>query len=112
MIMQFTYKIHKQGDDTLLAVADSDLIGKSVSKGEVEIDISEEFYGTETAEEEKIEVGDEDLSAKFYELSKKYRCSVDEIREHYEKNNLMQSLRAETRNEKAVQIIRDSAILK
>lgn len=49
-----SFKIHRQGDDVLLAVADSDLIGKKFSEKKLEITISEEFYGSEEADEKKI----------------------------------------------------------
>ncbi len=43
--MPFSYKIHKTGSEVLLAVADSDLVGKTFFDKEKEIEVSKEFYG-------------------------------------------------------------------
>ena len=48
----FSYKVHKTGSDTLLAVADSELIGKSFADKEKEITIDADFY-----EEGKADAG-------------------------------------------------------
>lgn len=40
--------------DVLLAASDEELIGRSVSQGEVEVHISEQFYGTETADQGEL----------------------------------------------------------
>lgn len=45
--VMFVYKIHDTGSDKMLAIADSALLGKTFSEGEIEVTISESFYGSE-----------------------------------------------------------------
>ncbi|MFC1809430.1 trigger factor [Candidatus Omnitrophota bacterium] len=59
---------------------------------------------------ESISVTDDDVSGRFYELSRQYRQPVDTIRDYYEKNDLMESLKAELRNDKTVDVIKNTAI--
>ena len=42
--MQFAYRIFEQGSDTLLAISDADIVGKTLPSEEVEITVSKEFY--------------------------------------------------------------------
>ena len=37
-------KIHKRDDRTILAVCDSDLIGRTFTEGERQLDLSSDFY--------------------------------------------------------------------
>lgn len=41
----FFYKIHKSGGSTVLAVCDSELLGKKFEEGKLELHIGREFYG-------------------------------------------------------------------
>ena len=47
----FSYKIFKQGNDILLAISDPDIIGKTLRKDDVEVEISEAFYSGESCDE-------------------------------------------------------------
>ncbi len=49
----FVYKVHSYGSDRLLAIADAELIGKTFSEGELDITISDSFYGSEKCDKEK-----------------------------------------------------------
>ena len=42
--LMFSYKIFRQNDDILLAISDSDIIGKTFKEDEVEIKVTEDFY--------------------------------------------------------------------
>jgi len=50
----FSYKIFRQGGDTLLAVADLSILGKNLKEDDLEIDVSKDFYGGETCSEDEI----------------------------------------------------------
>ena len=41
--MLFSYRIFRTGNDVLLAVCDSDLLGKSFEEGEMQIEVTD-FY--------------------------------------------------------------------
>lgn len=47
-------KIHKSGNQMIVAVCDKELIGKKLKKGELVIEITETFYKGEIASEDKI----------------------------------------------------------
>ncbi|AKB84626.1 DUF424 domain-containing protein [Methanococcoides methylutens] len=47
-------KIHKSGNQMIVAVCDRELIGKKLRKGELVVEIAESFYKGEIAPEEKI----------------------------------------------------------
>lgn len=51
---KFSYSILKSSYDTILAVSDSDILGKSFSDGELQLTVSKEFYGSNSAEESEI----------------------------------------------------------
>ncbi|MBN1493735.1 MAG: hypothetical protein JW938_06260, partial [Candidatus Omnitrophica bacterium] len=59
---------------------------------------------------ENISVTEEDVSGRFYELSRQYRQPVDTIREYYEKNELIDTLKAELRNDKTMDVIKTAAV--
>jgi trigger factor len=59
---------------------------------------------------ENVSVTEEDLSGRFYELSRQYRQSVDAIRDYYDKNDLLDTLKAELRNDKTMEIIKGAAL--
>lgn len=68
------------------------------------------FILDKIAELENISVTEEDLSGKFYEFSRRYRQPVDTVREYYEKNDMLDTLRAELRNEKAIDIVKKETV--
>lgn len=43
----FYYKIHKSGENKILAVCDSGIIGKRFEEGNLALDVKKEFYGNE-----------------------------------------------------------------
>jgi hypothetical protein len=57
---RFCFRLHKSGGNSVLAVCDAGLLGKSVMHGEIEFHVSPSFYG----EERK---GDEDILAEVRE---------------------------------------------
>lgn len=52
----FCYKIHRSGGDVILAACDSDIMGKKLTGGDLQIEIREAFYGNEKIGEEVIEL--------------------------------------------------------
>ncbi|MBP1909902.1 DUF424 domain-containing protein [Methanolobus bombayensis] len=50
-------KIHKSGDNTIVALCDKELIGKTLKEGNINVTISEEFYkGELISREEAIDI--------------------------------------------------------
>ncbi len=47
-------RIHKHGDERLLAACDEELLGCTFSEGVVKVTISENFYGMDTMTEETL----------------------------------------------------------
>ncbi|MEM7813325.1 MAG: DUF424 family protein [Candidatus Aenigmatarchaeota archaeon] len=52
--MRIVFKMHRRGDETLLAMADANTIGKTFSDGKNSVSISPEFYGECPASEAEI----------------------------------------------------------
>ena len=50
----FRMKIYKVRGEILVAVCDSELVGKKFEDGDIKIEISEKFYGTENFEENEV----------------------------------------------------------
>ena len=48
----FCYKLTKNENETLLAMCDEELIGKKI-KNDIQVEITEDFYGNEKCDEEK-----------------------------------------------------------
>jgi hypothetical protein len=42
--MKFSFKLFEEGPDTLLAIADSSLLGKNLEEGELCLFVSKDFY--------------------------------------------------------------------
>jgi len=61
---------------------------------------------------EKIETNDDDVEARYESLSKQYQQPVESIKEHYLKNDMNESLRAEIRNQKVIDFIKEKADVK
>lgn len=47
-------KIHQQGNKSVLAVCDKDLLGKSLKSGKIKFKVSESFYGGRKVKEKKL----------------------------------------------------------
>ncbi len=50
-------KIHKSGDNTIVALCDRELIGKTLKEGNINVTITEDFYkGDAISEDEAIDI--------------------------------------------------------
>lgn len=47
-------KVHKKGDKTLVAVCDSNLLGKKFEENELQLDLTSDFYNGEERDEKEI----------------------------------------------------------
>ncbi|OYT58302.1 MAG: DUF424 domain-containing protein [Candidatus Aenigmatarchaeota archaeon] len=54
MSEMFFHKVFRQGKDVLVAIADEELIGKTLRDDDIEMAIEKSFYGTELVSSEKI----------------------------------------------------------
>lgn len=61
---------------------------------------------------ENIETNDDDVETRYEALAKQYQQPVETIKEHYAKNDMNDSLRAEIRNQKVVDFIKENADIK
>lgn len=52
--MKAAYQIYDQGDDTLLAACDKEILGECFEEGEIQLDIKESFYGGRETEIESL----------------------------------------------------------
>lgn len=52
--MKFSYKIFKTGSYTLLAIADTAILGKKYSDGDLEIDVKKDFYSENSCTESDV----------------------------------------------------------
>ena len=52
--MKFSYKVFRTGDDVLLAIADSAIIGKTYSEGELQLEVDKEFYSENDCSESEV----------------------------------------------------------
>ena len=52
--MQFAYRIFANGSDTLLAISDADILGKTFAGNEIEITVSKEFYFEKLCDEQEV----------------------------------------------------------
>mgnify|MGYP001610994595 CR=1 FL=1 len=52
--MKFSYSVFKQDKETLLAVSDADIVGKTFEERDLQLDVSKEFYGSKTGDEKEI----------------------------------------------------------
>lgn len=50
----FRFRLYRFENDLLLAATDAELIGRSVTRGEVEVHITEQFYGTKEADQGEL----------------------------------------------------------
>jgi hypothetical protein len=50
----FRFRLYRFENDVLLAATDEELIGRSLSRGEVEVHITEQFYGDEEADQGEL----------------------------------------------------------
>ncbi len=47
-------RIHRRGEERLLAACDAELLGKTLAEGRIRMTVSEEFYNGETITEETL----------------------------------------------------------
>lgn len=52
--MKFRMKVYRVKGEVLVAVCDEEIVGKSFSEGDLRIQISEEFYGKESYDENEV----------------------------------------------------------
>ena len=52
--MKFSYSVFKQDEETLLAVSDANIVGKTFEERDLQLDVSKEFYGSKTGDEKEI----------------------------------------------------------
>ena len=52
--MNIFYKIHEQGNATVLAACDKELLGKVLEEGDLHFEVRESFYRGEEADAEKL----------------------------------------------------------
>jgi hypothetical protein len=52
--MKFSYKMFRTGSDTLLAIADFSILGKTYSEGDIEIEVKNDFYFDNVCNEDEI----------------------------------------------------------
>ena len=52
--MQFAYSVFKQGEETLLAVSDIDIVGKTFEEKDSQLVVTKEFYAAKTGDEKEI----------------------------------------------------------
>ncbi|MBD3304704.1 DUF424 family protein [Candidatus Woesearchaeota archaeon] len=56
MLLKMIVKIHKKDEKTVVAVCDSDLLGKRLEQGDLQLDLTSDFYKGEEMDEK--EAGD------------------------------------------------------
>lgn len=54
IIMKFSYSVFKHDEETLLAVSDADIVGKTFEERDLQLDVSKEFYGSKTGDKKEI----------------------------------------------------------
>ncbi len=50
----FRMKVYKVKGETLVAVCDSEIVGRTFREGELKIEVKESFYGTDEVGEEEV----------------------------------------------------------
>lgn len=52
---EMNLKVYRQGAEVLVAVCDSDLVGKRFTEGRLHVDVSKDFFGEERTSSEELE---------------------------------------------------------
>ena len=52
--MDISYQVYEKGTDVLLAACDKELLGKKFEEEDIQLDVSESFYGGDECGKEKI----------------------------------------------------------
>jgi uncharacterized protein len=52
--MQFSCKVHRESGEMILAVSDSDILGKRFEEGELVLEASKDFYHEEQCSEHRL----------------------------------------------------------
>jgi len=50
----YNYKIFEKGNENILAIADSEIIGKIFEEGMLKLEVKNDFYGTDKCDNKKI----------------------------------------------------------
>lgn len=79
---------------------------------EAERQVKVAFILDKIAVNEDIDVEEADLEKKFAELAAQYRTAPQVVREHYEKQNMIDQLKGEVRNQKVIDMIVENAQIK
>ena len=82
---------------------------RQTCRAEAERQVKVAFILDKIAALENIEATEEDVSEKIYSLSRRIQKSVDEIRDYYEQNHMMESLKSEIRSDKTLKLIKSNA---
>lgn len=52
--MMFRMKVYDMGNEVLVAVCDSDIVGQKFKEEDLQIEVKENFYGEQEVEEEEV----------------------------------------------------------
>jgi len=52
----FSYKVFKQDDDILLAISDSNIVGKTLQEKDIKIKVSEDFYSEKSCDDNEATI--------------------------------------------------------
>ena len=52
---EMNLKVYRQGAEVLIAVCDSDLVGKKFAEGHLRLEVSKDFFGEEKVSPEEVE---------------------------------------------------------
>jgi len=50
----YAVKVHQVGDETIVACCDADLLGRRLKDGELDLHVSERFYGGDIVDEDEM----------------------------------------------------------
>lgn len=54
-LKEMNLKVYRQGREVLVAVCDSDLLGKTFAEGRLHVEVSKDFFGEEKTSPEELE---------------------------------------------------------
>jgi hypothetical protein len=54
VMSKITVKVYNRGPDVLVAACDKDILGRTLREGELKLEVSEDFYQGEDADEEML----------------------------------------------------------
>jgi hypothetical protein len=53
-VFMFSFKVHQDGGDVMLAVCDKSILGQTFSRDGIKLKVTERFYGNSTASEDEF----------------------------------------------------------